>query len=192
MSVGQYWRLHSSKPHHIGISGDPPLCRSCASIFSASQDLIAKKRLLSLSFNRLKASARLGCILCSMLYNAQWTPISRDRKDLPMSQKIRDLASPPDHLRCIIERSEETASFSHQREAECLVLHVTATLASVKDNGDFWVIDLLLVPENGISLISQKLASDWLIFVRDIIYDAQGGLSCDFTRVRFRCRSCMD
>jgi hypothetical protein len=111
VTICQYRRLYSSKPHHIGITGDPPLCRSCASIFSTSQDLTAKERLLSLSFNRLKASAGLGCILYSILYNTEWTPSSRDRKDLPMSQKIRDLANPPDHLRWRIVGSRFTPCF---------------------------------------------------------------------------------
>jgi hypothetical protein len=160
LTISEYWRVHSSKPHHIGITGDPPLCRSCGIIFSTSQDLTRKKRLLSLSFNRLKASAGLGCIVCSMLYNAEWTPLCRDRKDLPMSQKIRDLANPPDHFRWIIQRSEETISLSDQRETGCFVLHVEATSALAEAGGEWWQIDLLLVPENGISLLSQELTNN--------------------------------
>lgn len=160
VTIGQYRRLHSSKPHHIGITGDPPLCRNCASIFSTSQDFTVKRRLLSLSFNRIEASAGLGCAVCSILYNADWTPRSRDRKNLPMSQKIRDLASPPDHFRWIIQRSEETTSLSDQREAGCFVLHIEATFALVKADGESWAIDLLLVPENGISLLIQRLIND--------------------------------
>ena len=160
VTISKYWRLHSSMPHHIGITGDPPLCRSCAIIFSTSQDLTAKKRLLSLSFNRLKASAGLGCIVCSMLYNGEWIPRCRDRKDSPMSQKIRDLANPPDHFKWIIKRSEETISLSDKREAGYFVLHVKATSKVVNTSEEWWDIDLLLVPGNGISPSSQKLTNN--------------------------------
>lgn len=193
VTISQYWRVHSSKPHHIGITGDPPLCRSCAIIFSTSQDLTRKKGLLSLSFNRLKASAGLGCTLCSMLYNAEWTPRCRDRKDLPMSQKIRDLSNPPDHFKWILQRSEETISLSDQRETGCFVLHVNATSKLAEEaHGEWWIIDLLLVPENNMSLLSQKPTKNLTNMVRYRIYDAQGSFSCHVARVCFRHRSRVD
>jgi hypothetical protein len=93
----------------------PELCK----YFLDSPRLNREKAFAILSFYRLEASAELGCTVCSILYNAEWAPRSRDRKNLPMSQKIRDLANPPDHLRWMIQRSEETTSFSDQRFTPC-------------------------------------------------------------------------
>lgn len=54
------------------------------------------------SFARLKASADLGCHLCSVLLDAEWTALASSSKAV-LTRRLKDMNIPPNFFLCKIE-----------------------------------------------------------------------------------------
>lgn len=145
--TGQLWsiieRLESVDPAHIGVAQDPPLCRNCIVALLKPQD-IDEVTEIARSFSRLKASAELGCYLCSILYSGAWTPLDSQNSDLPLTQKLLDIDHPPDLFSCRIDLAED------EDGEESGHFRVEATAAHSDDLRKVWQLkSIILIPEEG-------------------------------------------
>lgn len=143
--TGRLWseieQLESVDPEHIGVSQDQSLCRNCTLALTKPQDL-EEYTDISRSLARLEASATLGCFLCSILYNADWTPLDSNRSDLSLTEKLGDMKPPPQLFSCNIHQTEE--------EAESGCYHIEATAGKVEDLERIWKFsNIMLIPEKG-------------------------------------------
>ena len=83
----------STLPEDIRVRGDPPLCRNCTTLLrnrDADQDFQTS--------DRLRASAALGCYVCSLLFNGEWYLTRRgegiERSSVPPQIKLKDTPIP--------------------------------------------------------------------------------------------------
>ena len=85
----------------------------------------------------------MGCYLCRILYNAEWTPRSECRREkLPLVEHIKDLTSPPQMFTCRVNReAAEEARGGYFLEALGFIYGSETQI---------WQLKLLLVQENGI------------------------------------------
>lgn len=85
--------VHSPKPKHVGVAGDPPLCRACAYLLSQSYTIDEQGPMMALNWKRLRISAQLGCYICDILYNAECNPYGLWQSDTPLVKRMRDVAA---------------------------------------------------------------------------------------------------
>lgn len=145
--TGQLWtlieRFESVDPAHIGVGQDPPLCRNCIVALLKPQDN-GDETEIARSFSRLKASAELGCYLCSILYNGTWTPLDPQNLDLPLTQKLADINHPPDLFSYRIDPAEDEYGEATGR------FRVEAIAALSDDLTKAWQLkSIILIPEEG-------------------------------------------
>ena len=146
------WRLfYSTSSRHIDVTGNPPLCRACAQIVSEVQKF-REWPLLCRNFARLRASAALGCYVCRILYNAEWTRsalVNSERQTF--RQRLKDINP---HL------TEIRYQFVHRSRnhftTECFCLKISAFDYKKRDL-DVWELELLLVPEKGDNRLELEL-----------------------------------
>jgi len=122
------------------LSGDPPLCQLCSHIFSKPMKM--KKTIMFSQAVNLKASAEIGCYLCSLLYEVVWIPRSGRRQEMVQPQRLKDIEPFPDLFGSWID---EPYGDEHPG---CFELFFIGTF-SKNTSGDLWQVKLLLVPENG-------------------------------------------
>jgi hypothetical protein len=109
--------LISTDPDHIGVSEDPPLCRNCKKALCKPQVLGEVTEIAGM-VERVKASAFLGCYLCSVMYNGDWMPLGST--DPSRGGKLSDLEPPPDLFECSLFQ------IGDQKEKGSLHVRVTA------------------------------------------------------------------
>ena len=146
LATGELWthieRFESLEPDHIGVGEDPPLCRNCLYALCRPQKVDVQSDLVDISkcFDRIKASAKLGCYLCSMMYYGDWSLRSAHHSDLTLKQKLSDINPRPDLFFCkLAQREEGTKTF-----------HVEATAAYSENLGQLWEFkNIVLIPIEG-------------------------------------------
>lgn len=134
-------QIHSPNSEDIGVSGNPPLCRRCTLVFDKIHELPTTDswEVLLCNFQRLKASAKLGCYLCRILYHAKWAVRSAGRSSTPITENLERYGQ---DLRFIRYRLSEPKSWIAE---PCCRLSFMALSDRIKD---IWNYELLLVPEN--------------------------------------------
>jgi hypothetical protein len=101
-------RWESKDPQHIVLSQDQPLCRNCIEAICRPQDLGQNPHtIIACSFARLRASADLGCYLCSLLLDAEWTVDLTSGSKAVVTRKLKDMNPPPNFFICKIKESRE-------------------------------------------------------------------------------------
>lgn len=134
-AIPQVARVHSPDPRDIGVAGDPPLCRACALIFSDFRNSIDVENLLSLNAERLKVSVELGCYLCTLYYNAEWTAMSPKRTEALAPQRYKDINPIPNAV-----VSAMLKSMQHEQPG-CLDLYLGAIDRA--NLSGFWLLRLV-------------------------------------------------
>jgi hypothetical protein len=145
--------IYSPIPKHIGVAGDPPLCRACAYLFSQSYTIGEQGGMMALNRKRLRTAAELGCYICVILYNAECNPYGLWQPDTPLVQRIRDVT---------VGRKLTDFSFWMSREREkvpsgCFNLNFNIGTDKMWlgvgipfGHLDIWRLSLKLVPEKGV------------------------------------------
>jgi hypothetical protein len=132
--------VHSTKPEDIGISGDPPLCRVCTRLFSRYHVLNeVGGSMTTTRFKRVEASAKLGCRICSILYNMEWNPSNVRTAGAQATQKFSDAGPKMGYFTFSVNRIKG-------RTGECFRLKV---VGQQPEKGDLWGVELMLIPEKG-------------------------------------------
>jgi hypothetical protein len=145
--TGQLWptieRFESVDPAHIGIAPNVPLCRNCALALIEPQDIGGYAEIAH-SFARVKASADLGCYLCSILCNGMWTRLASLDTYLPFTQKLSDIDPPPDLYSCRLDIADDDGG------EERILFQVGASAARSGDLTKVWQLKgVILMPEEG-------------------------------------------
>jgi hypothetical protein len=140
-------RWESTDPRHIGLSQGPPLCRNCIETICRSQDLGRQNpdTIIAHTFARLRASAKLGCYLCSVLLDAEWTVDLTSESKAVVTRKLTDMNPPPNFFVCKITESTEHVE-------DIFVLDASAnTWAEIEQKfTQYWKLnDILLLPKEG-------------------------------------------
>jgi hypothetical protein len=97
------WLL-STDPGHIRVGEDPPLCHNCKEALCKPQ-VLGEVTDIAGTVDRVKASALLGCYLCSVIYNGDWMPLGST--DLDRGGKLPNLEPPPDLFECSLFQVDE-------------------------------------------------------------------------------------
>jgi hypothetical protein len=135
-------RIHSADPRDIGVEGDPPVCRACSRIFSKAGKSPGLETILSMNLDRLKKSIELGCYICTLYFNAVWSPFSSKRTEPLAAQRLKDIIPIPNLVIGYIEKSFQSL------QPGCLDLCLVAVDQANKS--DVWFLRLVLFPEKGI------------------------------------------
>jgi hypothetical protein len=129
----------SNLPEDIRVRGDPPLCRFCKKLLrnrDAQQDMQGSER--------LRASAGLGCYVCSLLFNAEWYLTDRGegkkRSSVPPQIKLNDtsiLISIINYRGTGFQKGRIYINFSclSQEEADLETLTFSLRLLLLKEQG---------------------------------------------------------
>jgi hypothetical protein len=134
------WLL-STDPDHIGVGEDPPLCRNCKEALCKPQ-VLGEVTDIAGMVERVKASAFLGCYLCSVMYNGDWMPLGST--DPSRGGKLSDLEPPPDLFECTL------LQIGDQKEKGFLHIRVTAvTFPTGTEKERHWYLPIIpLFPED--------------------------------------------
>jgi hypothetical protein len=150
-------QFYSPHPKHIGIAGDPPLCRACAFLLSQPHSVVQLGKATTLNGERLRKSAGLGCYICSILYNAEWNPVGMWGSNTPSMKRMKDITTgkePTEIIYNIARTGEEIQSGCFHLEVVVNMEKLWLGLKWPLNRLDIWRLSLKLLPEKGNSWVS--------------------------------------